>query len=932
MSSNSFFNQMNQAYLEERYESFKKDPDSVDASLKYFFLGFDAAREEITVDKSSGEVRRSMMPLEFFAEKNYHQTTFRESDTVQEIAFQIIAAYREHGHLEAKINPLVDPEPSKFLNNNTHGLLESDMDTQVSTANLPLPEKMPIKDLIAALRAMYCDTIAVEYVGVVQEVDEFNWVKEQIEVSKADTQIDPSEREWIYKNIYKAAAFEQFLHKKFVGQKRFSLEGLDSMIPALHGLVDEFAKLGGTEVVLGMAHRGRLNVLANLLHKPYSSIISEFLGNHSKQIKGDGDVKYHLGYTQDVTTLDGRVTHVSLNPNPSHLELVNPVIQGRVYSRQKLTSDIEKDKIVSVIIHGDAAVSGQGINMEMLQLSQLKGYAVGGTIHIIADNQIGFTAFSKESRSTRYPSDLFQMVHCPIFHANADDPEACVRALRLAVKYRMKFKKDVVVHLVGYRRYGHNEGDEPSFTQPLMYKDIKAHTTAQRMYKKHIVDSQLLEKSKIDEIEKIVDTQLENDYERVQSNQTIIANTKEDETWQDYIDEDKETRITGVSIDLLKQITELVSKHPSDFNANKKITKFLAQRVKLFEEDKIDWAFAETLAFGSLLVQKHNVRLSGQDSRRGTFTQRHQVVYDSKSGEEYIPINHLSDDQKTICVFNSMLSELAVLGFEYGFSLSNPNALNIWEAQFGDFVNGAQAMIDQFIVSAESKWKTQSGLVMMLPHGYEGQGPEHSSARLERFLQQCADYNMRVCNTTTPANYFHVLRRQVVKRDRKPLILMTPKVLLRLKACTSTKDDFSEDKIFLKIIAGEKGQLKSPKSLTRLIFCSGKLYYELADYLTKNDIKDIEIVRLEQLYPFPDDVISEVIKTCTSLKEVYWVQEERKNMGAWTFVEPRFTELFEGSDLKIKYVGRTEGSSPCTGYAKVHKEQQAQLIAEAFTK
>ncbi|MCJ8344728.1 2-oxoglutarate dehydrogenase E1 component, partial [bacterium] len=592
---------------------------------------------------------------------------------------------------------------------------------------------------------------------------------------------------------------------------------------------------------------------------------------------------------------------------------------------------VDRINTIPVIIHGDAAVSGQGVNMEMLQLSQLRGYAVGGTIHIIADNQIGFTALSQESRSTRYPSDLFKMIHCPIFHANADDPEACVRAVRMAVKYRMKFKKDVVVHLVGYRRYGHNEGDEPSFTQPLMYKTIKAHTTAQRLYKKHVLDNNLLPATKIQSIETEIDDHLENDYDRVKSNQVIVSDSKEDDIWEDFVDEDKVKRRTGVSIDILRQITSLVSKHPSDFSANKKITKFLSQRVDMFENDRIDWAFAETLAFASLLIEKRNVRVSGQDSRRGTFTQRHLVIHDSKTGEEYIPINHLTDDQKKICVFNSMLSELAVLGFEYGFSLSNPNALNIWEAQFGDFVNGAQAMIDQFIVSAESKWKTQSGLVMMLPHGYEGQGPEHSSARLERFLQQCANYNMRVCNTSTPANYFHVLRRQVEKQDRKPLILMTPKVLLRLKACVSSKDDFSEDKVFLKVIAGEHGQLKNPDSVTRLVFCSGKLYYELNDYLIKNEIENIEIVRLEQLYPFPYKTIRKISDSCTNIKEIFWVQEERKNMGAWTYVEPRFRDLFSDSDLDIHYVGRGEGSSPCTGFAQVHKEQQAKLIKEAFT-
>ncbi len=931
MSSESFFQRANLQYFEEMYENYKQDPNSVDDSLRHFFTGFDMARTTINVDVKSGAVSRTV-PQEFLYDMEHsfvEGTQSSEGDT-QERVYELISAYRKYGHLQARINPLDDPVPSRFLSMAEHGLNESHLSQEFHTGNLPGSDRKSLQEIVDQCDAAYCSSLAVEYVGIVKDVDEYRWLQKEVEIDAANDSLDQKQRGWIFKHLYSADAFESFLHRKYVGQKRFSLEGLDSMVPMLHAALDELASLGAKEVILGMAHRGRLNVLTNVLGKPHEQVMAEFEGMGATLSKGDGDVKYHLGYYNEIETFNGHKISMVMNPNPSHLELVNPVIQGKVYSRQKVIKDFEKRQVIPVLIHGDASFAGQGINMETLQLSQMRGYAVGGIVHIVADNQVGFTADPPQSRSTRYSTDLFKMADCPVFHANADDPDAVVRAMRMACRYRQNFHKDVCVHLLGYRRYGHNEGDEPSFTQPLMYQKIKKHPRVSKIYREKLLANQLIDRSVLDSIESSVKSHLDQQHQSVQTGKIQCIDRNLEPGWDQVWEEDLQKRKTGVPLEVLDKVVGSISQLPETISFNKKMIKFTTTRGAAWGADKIDWALAEALCFGSLLLEKKRVRLSGQDSRRGTFSQRNLVLYSDKDGSEYIPLNHISVNQQEICAFNSMLSELAVLGFEYGFALGNPDTLVMWEAQFGDFANGAQAMMDVFIASGESKWQTQNGLVMLLPHGYEGQGPEHSSARLERYLQLCASYNLRVCNTTTPANYFHVLRRQVMKKDRRPLVLMTPKVLLRLRRCVSAREDFGADKVFLKVIVGIGDSQLPTSKVNRLIFCSGKLFYELLEYREQNSIDNVELIRLEQLYPFPYKTIMKIIQSYPDLNSCKWVQEERKNMGAWNYVEPRFRELIEDSKLIPTYVGRDEGASPSSGFAHVHKEGQARLIADAF--
>ena len=933
MSNEGFFQQSNLQYFEKMYEEYKKDPNSVEDSLRHFFNGFDAAQTSIKVDVKTGRVTRSV-PQEFLYDMEHSFVDGSQSTTgdLQERVFELISAYRKYGHLQARTNPLAEPELSRFLSLKEHGLSNEHLDQQFYAGSLPGSDRLPLRQIISQCEDAYCSSLAVEYVGIVQDVDEYRWLQNEVESDAVSDSLDPQQRSWIFGHLFAADAFESFLHRKYVGQKRFSLEGLDSMIPMLHAALDELAISGAREVILGMAHRGRLNVLTNVLGKPHEQVMAEFEGLGATSSKGDGDVKYHLGYYNEVNTFSGRKVTMVLNPNPSHLELVNPVIQGKVYSRQKVLDDVNKEQVIPILIHGDAAFAGQGINMETLQLSQMRGYAVGGIVHIVADNQVGFTADPHQSRSTRYSTDLFKMADCPVFHANADDPDAAVRAIRMACKYRQKFKKDVCIHLLGYRRYGHNEGDEPSFTQPLMYAKIKKHPRVTKLYREKLVTNKLVESTVLDGVETDISKHLDNQYESVTAKNIKPIERNLEPGWDEVWEEDLQKRKTGVALEVLNNLVDRISTLPDSFDFNKKMVKFTHSRLQNWDSDRIDWAFAEALCFGSLLLEKKRVRLSGQDSKRGTFSQRNLVLYSQKDGSEYIPLNNIAEDQQSICVFNSMLSELAVLGFEYGFALGNPDTLVMWEAQFGDFANGAQAMMDVFIASGESKWQVQNGLVMLLPHGYEGQGPEHSSARLERYLQLCASYNLRVCNTTTPANYFHVLRRQVMKKDRKPLVLMTPKVLLRLRNCISRREDFDSDKVFLKVITGDGTSSLSCDKVKRLIFCSGKLFYELLEYREKNSIDDVELVRLEQLYPFPYKTILNVIRAYPNLVDTKWVQEERKNMGAWTFVESRFRELITDVNLVPSYVGRGEGASPSSGYAHVHREGQAKLIEDAFRK
>jgi 2-oxoglutarate dehydrogenase E1 component len=722
--------------------------------------------------------------------------------------------------------------------------------------------------------------------------------------------------------------FENFLHKNYVGQKRFSLEGSEMLIPLLDALIERAGSHGVLEIVLGMPHRGRLNVLANILHKPYGLIFSEFEGNIPETVGGDGDVKYHLGFSADHVTQEKKAIHLTLTPNPSHLEAVNPVVEGRMRAKQRRHGDHERKLGLPVLIHGDAAFAGQGLVAETLNLSQLPGYRTGGTIHIVVNNQIGFTTAPSDARSTRYCTDVAKMIEVPIFHVNGEDPEAVVYVAELATDFRQQFGQDVVIDMFCYRRHGHNEGDEPAFTQPLMYEKIKNRISIRELYTEQLVMSGELSSQEAETIAETFAEKMQEVYEEVKAHGVeprSVSPGYSTGPWANLGPRYSfETVLTGASYETLKAVAEVAVKPPAGFALNPKLARIFAARVKTLESrGSLDWAFAENLAFGSLLMEGIPVRLSGQDSRRGTFSQRHVVFIDQHTGAPWKPLNHLRPDQPEFCVYDSLLSEAAVLGFDYGYSLDEPNMLIMWEAQFGDFSNGAQVIIDQFIAPAESKWGRGSGIVLLLPHGYEGQGPEHSSARLERFLQLCAEENMQVAVPSTPAQYFHLLRRQVKRGFRKPLIVMTPKSLLRHKLAVSPLEH-----LLVGHFRNVLDDAAAPERARRVLLCAGKVYYDL---LAKRDetgkTRDVAIVRLEQLYPWPADELRRVLDRYKAAREWVWVQEESQNMGAWTFVAPRLQELL---GLSFQYVGRDASASPATGSKLVHDQEQAELVEAAI--
>jgi len=772
--------------------------------------------------------------------------------------------------------------------------------------------------------------------------EERNWLRDRIELDENALEFTNNGKEAILTKLIQAEGFEKFLHTKYVGTKRFGLDGGESLIPALEQII----KIGGQsnilEVKIGMSHRGRLNVLANVLQKSYKRIFNEFAGDiHAPTEEGAGDVKYHLGASSD-REFDGNSVHVSLTDNPSHLEAVNPVVLGQTRAKQYFHKDKQRNKVIPILIHGDAAFAGQGIVAECFAMSGLPGHNTGGTIHIIVNNQIGFTTSPRFARSSPYPSDVAKMVEAPIFHVNGDDPEAVVYATRIATEFRLKFNRDVVIDLICYRRFGHNEGDEPSFTQPLMYKKIRSHPTVTSVYGKKLVEQNLFTekslKEKIDNFKNLLDDQFKNAKDYKPKIEWFEG------TWSRYKPEKgKDKRgISGVDEKILKDISNKINVIPSDVNAHKTIIKIFESRKKSIDEGKnIDWATAEALAFGSLIEQGFPVRLVGQDSGRGTFSQRHSVLRNQLNNERYIPLNNISKNQKQFEIVDSFLSELAVLGFEYGYSLVEPNTLTLWEAQFGDFANGAQVIIDQFISSGERKWSRASGLVMLLPHGYEGQGPEHSSARLERFLQLCSNDNMQVMNCTTPANYFHALRRQMNRDFRKPLIIMTPKSLLRNKYCVSNLVDFNKKNSFHRVMwdhaidPAYDGfiKLKPSSKIRKVILCSGKVYFDLLEAREKLKVDDVVMFRIEQLYPFPAKSLVKEIKPYAKSAKFYWCQEEPKNMGAWFSVRDYIQwtlDNIKANNNEISYIGRSPDASPATGYAKRHISQQQEIIKKVF--
>jgi len=909
----------NKDYIAEQYRRYKEDPNSVDEGWALFFAGFELATDR---NGAAAAVAGSARP----------QAGLEVSDLVH--------SYRELGHLVAHLNPLA-PKPTghPLLEAAELGFTEADLGRVVESASFRGAAAVPLRELIARLEATYCGTLGVEYLDI-QDKEQRQWLQDRMEPTSNHPDLPREERIRILHDLILAEGLEQFLQGRYPTAKRFSLEGGDALIPLLDTLIEDGGTLGVEEMVFGSAHRGRLNVLANVLRKPYETILSEFEGALlAKEATGDGDVKYHLGYSRDHTTRGGRRVHLSLSPNPSHLEAINPVIEGIVRAKQDHLNDAERARVVPVLIHGDAAFTGQGVVYETLWLSELEGYRTGGTIHVIINNQIAFTTAPDAYRFTRYPSDVAKVIQAPVFHVNGDDPEAAVQAARLAIGFRQQFKRDVFIDLVCYRRHGHNELDDPTFTQPVMYQEIARHPTPLAIYRERLLSAGTVKAEEVEadatDFREILDAAQA--YARdFMPRQPIFAFGG---LWKGFSWAGEDwSADTRVERNVLEEIAAAGRRFPADFTQHPRVARLLEARAAMVEEgDPIDWGCAEALAIGSLLLEGTPVRLSGQDSGRGTFSHRHAVLYDQHTDARYVPLDHIRDGQARFVILDSMLSENAVLGFEFGMSLANPHQLAIWEAQFGDFVNGAQIVIDQFISSSESKWQRMSGLVLLLPHGYEGQGPEHSSARLERFLQLSAEQNMQVCNLTTPAQYFHALRRQMHRNFRKPLVIMSPKSLLRHKAAVSTLADLT-DGTFQTVIddvgvrgAPEAGVVIDPQAVTRLLLCSGKVYYDLLAARRERALDTAAIVRVEQLYPFPEKELEAIFATYPNARQVLWVQEEPWNMGGWHVMYRRLKRILPG-DRTLAYVGRAEAASPATGSYKVHQAEERDLVLNAFAR
>ena len=956
----SFLNKSNSAFIEQMYLKFiNKDSDLPESWRNYFLdIGdeIDLAVKEINgptwspqkkkidineIQKNidNEEQKLSIEKQDILIDKTDIKKTNRDSIR----AVSLIRSYRQRGHLISKVDPLEIRE-SEYLDElhpDSYGFNKEDYQKRIYLDGITNKDYSNIKEILSFLRKTYCGSIGYEYMHI-SNPTERKWIRDRVEKDENALQFTKNGKNAILKKLIQAEGFEKFLNTKFVGTKRFGLDGAESLIPALEQII----KIGGQykikEVKIGMPHRGRLNVLANILQKSYKRIFNEFAGEISSLGKdAAGDVKYHLGASSD-REFDGNSVHVSLTDNPSHLEAVNPVVLGQTRAKQFFHKDKERNKVIPILIHGDAAFAGQGIIAECFAMSGLPGHNTGGTIHIIVNNQIGFTTSPRFARSSPHPSDVAKMVDAPIIHANGDDPEAVVYATRIATEFRLTFNRDVVVDLVCYRRFGHNEGDEPSFTQPLMYKKIRSHPSTVNIYGEKLIKDNLISKEDLNSQIKKFKNLLDQQFKTAKDYKPKIEWFEG--TWSRYKPEKgKDKRgATGVDLNILSDISKKINTIPSEANIHKTISKILDNRKRSVNEGLgIDWATAEALAFGSLLEEGYPVRLVGQDSGRGTFSQRHSVLRNQVDNSRYIPLNNISKNQKNFEVVDSFLSELAVLGFEYGYSLVAPNTLTIWEAQFGDFANGAQVIIDQFIASGERKWKRASGLVMLLPHGYEGQGPEHSSARLERFLQICANDNLQVMNCTTPANYFHALRRQLLRDFRKPLIMMAPKSLLRNKYCVSELKDFSKENSFHRVMWDHsmdpktKGfiKLKNNSNIKKVILCSGKVYFDLLVAREKIKKDDVILFRIEQLYPFPAKSLVKELKPFANNANFYWCQEEPKNMGAWLLVRDyiRWTlDTIKAKNNEISYIGRIPDASPATGYAKRHLSEQQEIINKVF--
>ena len=851
-------------------------------------------------------------------------------------ALMLIRSYRVRGHLEADLDPLglVHRQAHPELDYRTYGFTEADLDRPIFIANVLGRETATLREIISILRNTYCGKIGVEFMHI-QEPAQKSWIQERIENIENTTEFSIPGKRAILERLTAAEVFEKFLDKKYTGTKRFGLDGGETTIPALEQIVKRGGQLGIQEIVIGMPHRGRLNVLHNFMGKPATAIFSEFQGGaaNPEDVGGSGDVKYHLGTSTD-REFDGKKVHLSLTANPSHLEAVNTVVLGKVRAKQEQKGDSERKEVMGLLMHGDAAFAGQGLVAESLDLSELKGYRTGGTIHFIVNNQIGFTTNPVYARSGPYCSEVAKIVQAPIFHVNGDDPEATVHVARIATEFRQQFHKDVIIDMFCYRRFGHNEGDEPAFTQPLMYKKIKTQQSVREIYAARLVQEGVVSKGEADAITAQNWEKLERDFEAAQAYKANKADWLEGR-WSGLSQlkgYGARRGKTAVELETLREVGLALTALPEKLDVNPKLRRIIEQRRKTIETGEgIDWATAEQLAFGTLLIEGHPLRMSGQDTNRGTFSQRHAAIVDQTTEERYKPLRHIREKQARPEIVDSPLSEAGVLGFEYGYSLSEPNALVVWEAQFGDFANGAQVIIDQFIASGESKWLRMSGLVMLLPHGYEGQGPEHSSARVERFLQLCAEDNLQVVNCTTPAQYFHVLRRQLHREFRKPLIVFTPKSLLRHKRAVSKLADFSGETTFHRVLYCDE-RPSQPKEAKQLVLCSGKVYYDLLAASEESGQKDVHFLRIEQLYPFPADALIEELKQYRHC-DLVWCQEEPRNMGAWTLVREMLEEvaLVAGCEKpRVRYAGRHSAASPATGNHARHVAEQKALVEDAL--
>jgi 2-oxoglutarate dehydrogenase E1 component len=972
----SFLYGGNAAYVEKLQAEFERDPNAVDPEWRAFFARLKDDRAAVATSAggprwrkpnwpraADGELISALdgdwgKPAEPTREGRPGAVPERRSTTapteldVQRAtrdsvrALMMIRAYRMRGHLHAKLDPLGIEQPmaNEELHPATYGFTEADYDRRIFLDHVLGLEFATIREMLPILRRTYCDTIGFEFMHM-SDPAEKAWMQERIEGPGKEIHFTREGKRAILNKLIEAEGFEKFLDVKYTGTKRFGLDGGESIVPALEQIIKRGGALGVSEIVLGMAHRGRLNILSQVMGKPHRAIFHEFKGGSltPDEVEGSGDVKYHLGASSD-RDFDNNQVHLSLTANPSHLEIVDPVVLGKVRAKQDQIHDVvDRTHVLPLLIHGDAAFAGQGVIAECFGLSGLKGYRTGGSIHFIINNQIGFTTAPRYSRSSPYPSDVAKMIEAPIIHVNGDDPEAVVYAAKVAIEFRQKFHKPVVIDMFCYRRFGHNEGDEPSFTQPLMYKRIRAHRTTLEIYAEKLLAEGVVAPGEVEKLQANWRHRLETEFEAGQAYQPNKADWL-DGRWSGLkpalltAEDDRRGR-TGVDPIRLREIGLRLTVAPSGFNLHKTVGRLLENRRKMIETGHgVDWAMAEALAFATLVDEGHPVRLSGQDSERGTFSQRHSVLNDQETEARYVPLNHIRDEQAHYEVINSMLSEEAVLGFEYGYSLSEPNALVLWEAQFGDFANGAQVLFDQFISSGERKWLRLSGLVCLLPHGYEGQGPEHSSARLERYLQLCAEDNMQVANCTTPANYFHILRRQLKREFRKPLILMTPKSLLRHKRCVSTYDEFIIGSSFHRVLRdhGEKFpsefRLRPDAEIRRVVLCTGKVYYDLLEEREKRGIDDIYLLRVEQLYPFPLKALVNLLSRFRQA-EVVWCQEEPKNMGAWTFVESYLEWVLAqagGKSKRARYAGRPAAAATATGLVSKHLAQMKTFMDEVY--